>query len=476
MLNSIYSHSMLVSIITIIYSLVVVSVLVVTLRKSLRAKSIQESVATWALFGFIINILSASTYYVTLPIVGVSSALTFFLITVVVLLISVTCSMLYSFVGVINFTFTNKYLLKLFAVSAAVIFVEIVRSYVLTLLLWGGGSALGAHMSSWTFGEVLASSPLVSFAYIGGVFILAGVLVFCIGLFVYPLKKFVKIGLCVAVVAVSIFIGESPKPLDVVKPITVAIVQTSFPRIDDSKDRNIVFRERHNAMRPLIMSLASSTPDIIVLPEDSRFITSQSVKESEELSIVFPDTVFIDGTTRKTSDGRKNTSVLFDSKTNETVLRDKGFLFPFGEYVPYIVQPIIELFAGTKLVTAYQSVHEYTAGVLPRSQQTRFGKVGILICSEINSFTSVHSLRTTNPDIVFLQSSLAWGHNNPYLTMEYVFSAKIAAAMLKKPVITVVNYGPSFIVNSSGGTLFFKESQLSVAVFRVEGNAIRQLK
>ena len=421
---------MLLTFITLMYSLAVVSILVITLKKSLRSKTIEESITIWFLFGFAANLLSSAAYYATLPIIGVSSVLAFFLISLTVLLISFICALVYSLTGISSFYFKKKPLTQLFIISFTFFFLEILRSYAVTLLLWGGGSSFGAHMSSYTFGEILANTPLVSFAYFGGVFALSAVLVFCIGIFLYPIKRILQIGLLTLVLIVAVLIKLYPTSTVDIKPVTVGIVQTSFPRVDTNEDSGTVFKKRKAIILPLLLSIASSSPDIVVFPEDSRFITSQSIEELKELQRIFPNTLFVDGTTRLISGGRKNTSIFFDSKTGERALRDKGFLFPFGEYVPYIFQPAIYLFSGTKLLSAYQNKHEYIAGVLPEGKQTRFGKIGILICSEISSFTSIRSLNKTNPDIVFLQSSLSWGHNNPYIIMQHIFSIKILANML----------------------------------------------
>lgn len=467
---------MLLSSITLTYSILVVSILVISLKKSLRAKTIQESITVWFLFGFVTNLISSATYYVTLPVVSVSFLPAFFLISLAVFLFAAVCGLVYSIAGIASFYFKRNSLIELFGISLTFFFLEILRSYAITILLWGGGSSFGAHMSSWTFSEILANTPLVSFAYFGGVFALAGVLVFCVGIFVYPIKNFFRMGLFGIVILVSILIKNYPNSITDLKPVTIAVVQTSFSRTETGEDTKRVFRERKEIILPLVLSLASSSPDIIVFPEDSRFVTSQTPEEKKELQRLFPNTLFIDGTTRMTLEGRKNTSIIFDAETGETTTRNKGFLFPFGEYVPYVIQPVIHLFGGSKLLAAYESFHEYTAGVLPSARQTRLGKIGILICSEINSFTSIRSLGKTKPEIVFLQSSLAWGRNNTYLNMEYLFSVKIAAAMLRKPIITVANYGPSIVVDATGKTIFFKEKQLGATLFIFKDGVIDQIK
>jgi apolipoprotein N-acyltransferase len=79
------------------------------------------------------------------------------------------------------------------------------------------------------------------------------------------------------------------------------------------------------------MSLADQQPDIIILPEDVRYMDLQGVRLRQELSKAFPETVIVDGATRFIDGERKNTAIVFDIKTGTSSLRTKGVMFPFGE-------------------------------------------------------------------------------------------------------------------------------------------------
>jgi apolipoprotein N-acyltransferase len=459
-----------------LYILALVSLVGLVMRKSRLAHTKKEAVTLWVIFGFSANFITLSSYYTVLPLEGVPSLLGILLATFVVVLLAIPCGMMYSLIGALAFRTRRSLTAQLWTISFGVVVVEVLRAHILPLVLWGGGSLLGAHGSSWTYGEILSITPLLSFAQFGGTATLSGVLVFMVGLCVYPFTVSKKILTAFTVLAVSCLINLPSKTISPEKELRVAIVQTAFGHIPADQDIDKAYAQQVREMRSLVLSLASTSPDIVVLPEDSRFITLQNTSEKTELRTLFPNTLFIDGTTQVTRGGRKNRAVFFDTKSNTTTFRDKGFLFPFGEYLPYSVEPLLRLFAGNDAVSNYKREHEYVSGTLPHSVATRFGTIGILICSELTSFTSINALANSNPDIVFAQSSLTWLHDKPYFVMGHIFSLKIASQILHKPIISVSNDGPSIVVDKQGKVVYFKEKTLSASVFELTGNTVQEIK
>lgn len=461
-------------------SILFISVLIV--KKSLHVSTIKNSMTAWGLFGFLVNFITGSVYYVTLPfntlpLAGYFLIAEFLLVTFVVLVFSLVVGILYSLIGAINIKIKNKlFLVKLFYIALSVVIVEILRAYILTIVFWGSGSVFGAHMSSWTYGEILALTPLVSFAYLGGTFLLSGIFIFIVGLYVYPIKFFTRIGISILILTLAFMLQGNPNNKIKSKQVSVAVIQTSSPPLVYGQSVSKVFKYRTDKVDSLVKGLAGSSPDIVVLPEDSRYITSRTPEEKEELRKLFPHTLFIDGTTLSSGEGRKNATVFFDVKTNETITRDKGFLFPFGEYVPYIIKPVVHIFTGDEVLEKYESLSRYIPGNYPVSIDTRYGRIGTLICSELGSFSSVNSLRKSDPEIVFVQSSLTRGHNNPRLIMQHIFSVKILANTIRKPIISVANNGPVLVVDARGKTIFFKDLGSSTAEFLIQGDVVHEMK
>ncbi len=466
-----------VSIIGIIYISVLWGLLGYTVRASYLAQERKKSLITWGIFGFISNFIILSAYYVTLPLEGVSNISAFFVITIIVTVLSLILGLLCVPLGFISW-YTRKSVYKNFlAVSVCFLLVEILRPYVFTLATWGGGSSFGAHGSSWAIGSTLAPTPLLVFSQFGGTFTLGLVLIYCVGIIAYPLKRKIKVFgvmllLLLCVILQFIYVPKNNTIL------TFGIIQTSFPHVPGGQDINKAYKDRvQQVVHPALLTLEETiNPEIIILPEDIRYIDLQTVLEKKELRDRFPDALVIDGATRFNTSGRKNVSIIYDTKTDFTFTRNKEFMFPFGEYVPYALKPFIELTVGEKKLSDYQRIREYTAGVAPSAIQTRKGGIGVLICSELTSYSAIISLKNSNPDIIIVQSSLTWTHANPFYIMNHIFSLKILAVMLGKPVISVTNSAPSIMVDAYGRVVSFEKTGLVTQGYFLNGNTIQKIK
>ena len=224
------------------------------------------------------------------------------------------------------------------------------------------------------------------------------------------------------------------------------------------------------------MSLADQQPDIIILPEDVRYMDLQGVRLRQELSKAFPETVIVDGATRFIDGERKNTAIVFDIKTGTSSLRTKGVMFPFGEYVPYSLRPFIQVFVGEKKLKEYQAIREYGAGEYPKGLSTRFGTIGTLICSELTSDTALRALVRSSPDIAIVQSSLTWTNNRTYYAMNHIFSLKIMAVMLGKPVISVTNSGPTVMIDPFGRVTSFEPSSFKAHMYVQQNGTVTKIQ
>lgn len=389
------------------------------------ALSEKKSIQWWIVFGFISNFIILSAYYVTLPLEGVSSIAGFVVITGIAGGISLLLGLLYYPVGYFLWKLGNSTWKRFFVFISMFTLAEIARPYVFTIITWGGGSTFGAHGSSWALGSILAVTPFLSFTQYGGVFALGVVLAYIGGSLAFPFSIRTKVLLLSFLIACTVFLRLVPQSYE--NPaISFAVIQTSFPHVAQGEDIDEVYAKRANeTVHPLVMSVADTHPDIIILPEDLRYIDLLSSSHKKELVSTFPNTLIADGATRFISGKRKNVSILYDTKDGSEQTRAKGFMFPFGEYVPYILQPFISLIIGPEKLASYQALREYSSGEEPYSFTTRIGRVGVLICSELTSGSAIASLKSSRPDIVIVQASLTWTHNSPYYMMNHILSLKM---------------------------------------------------
>lgn len=101
----------------------------------------------------------------------------------------------------------------------------------------------------------------------------------------------------------------------------------------------------------------------------------------------------------------------------------------------------------------YTKNHTYTPIHSQKTILYNGVRIGTLICSEIASYRTIQELRKENPSIVFFQSRLNVFHNNPWFMVNLYSFTKIAAAQLRRPLISSTNNAPSFIVSPYGKIL-----------------------
>lgn len=459
----------------VVYTFGLWALLAYTVYVSMSARTVKQSLTVWFIFGFFSNFIIFSTYYVALPLEGIDNFLGFLLLTSIISYIAFILGSLYLFLGWISWITRNNSLIRYISIVSAFTLIEIARPYALVFSMWGDGSVFGSG-SSWSIANIMANTPLLVFAKYGGIVALGFVLIAITGLAIYPLPKKAKF-LCLVVLSIFFYGAQQSNVITGAgKPIRVAALSTSFPHANPDEDIDAAYSRQVRILHPFVMRTSSSAPDIVVLPEDARYLDLQTRKERQELLRLFPETVFIDGTTRVTKEGRENLSLVFDTKTREVSVQGKHFLFPFGEYIPYVLQPLLAFFMGKEELASYKSVHEYSPVDSAHVVETRFGKIGILICSELASNDAITALAAADPDIVVVQSSLTWTHNRAYFVMNHTASLKVLAVTLGKSVISVANDGPSIVLRSNGEIVSFTGPGNFVRLFTVTGHSVTGLK
>jgi apolipoprotein N-acyltransferase len=466
---------------TTLYSFLLVGLLGYATYRSLKLSTLWLLIKNWLVYGLISNFIIFAVYYTAIPFENLSIPLSFVIISIIVLVLSFTLALPYALIGCAAWVTKDSLLKRFVSVIFAFTLVEIARSYLFILVTWGGGSVFGAYISTWSIGSILASTPLLIFASMGGVFTLSFVIMCLISLTVYPMRSQIRVigfmAVLLAWAGIRFFLFHPPN----LEPITFGIVQTAFNSpIETENTNNSLYyayqRRAQDVIHPLVMSFRDTAPDLIILPEDSRYVDLQSVKQRQEINESFPDSLILDNATRSTSDGIKNISIAYDPKTGTAFMRNKRFLFPFGEYIPFFMKSIISLFVNPEKLALYESQREYTSGEAPYAYDTKFGRVGVLICSELTSSNAIASLKKSRPDVVVLQSSLLWTHDNPYYLMSHILALKILAVSVARPVISVSNGGPSIMLDAYGRINSFKENAFGTYEYLLKGTTITPLE
>lgn len=335
--------------------------------------------------------------------------------------------------------------------------IDVVRSFCFSLLLYGKGGSVGLHFDVTSLGHALSMTPLVEYAYFGGTYILTGIL----GLLVYTTLYYKKIhySFLVPVFLVLGWIGIHyyMPTVSLEKPLRIAIISTDFPDEENKLQATKQREERFLSLEKMTYALASSSPDIIVYPEDARFLRYLSKEKLQLLKKTFPNTLFVDGDTRAYEQGFANYSLFYEIKDGASARNDqtiagrgKTFLFPFSEYIPALFTPFLHFFMDEKSYSLYKENHSYTKVNSFGSFPFESVRVATLICSEFLSYTTVRNMARTGPHIVFLQSNFTVSKNRVWFTMQTRSFAQIAAATMRRPLIHVANGSESYIVSPYG--------------------------
>jgi apolipoprotein N-acyltransferase len=336
--------------------------------------------------------------------------------------------------------------------ASSLVGAELLRSYSISLLFLGEGGTIALHYSASILGNALAVTPLVELAYFGGVFGLT----FILGMLVYSLYNYKDSGVYVWYVVVLLFVFlVTHYMIPTFEPkhtTTVGVITTNFPSVSD-EDIAASFVRQHRVVHALSLSLMPSQPNIIVYPEDTRYVEYSNNQEKEVLQKKFPRTLFIDGNTNIYQGKMVNVSTFYLPHDESIRARGKSFLLPFNEFIPYVFKPIFAFFIPEEEMDTYIRNHTYTPIYSQKTITFDGLKIGTLLCSEILSHSTINNLKKENPSLVFFQSRLNVFHDNPIAWSMLYSATRITAAQLRRPVISSSNAAPSFIISPRGALI-----------------------
>ncbi len=374
----------------------------------------------------------------------------------------------------------NRFWWTLLLVPLLWVFFEYGRAWSYSLLTYGVGVAFGPYFTVGFLGYLLAHHPLLlQLASVGSVYLLSVVVVFCnvccFGIAtrsqLSPLRRALLISMLVAAVVGTSFIPV-PEKEEKGKPVVVAALHTNFP------PSLSVFRSGQEAANKAYRDLAfkaghaMSAPDIVVFPEDTRFLAGlleQGKAEAFVADAFGAARPFIIDSGRVVDKENKPRSRLlyYDSATQTLTTRDKVFLAPQGEYVPKLFSFIVGLF-GDSTLKLEQSRTYYPGSVETVGRQGDI-VAGGLFCSEMFSPRLYGILKDKEANLLVNVTSHAWFHNSRLLYSEFKAAAQVRAVENRLPLVVAANVSPSFAVNSYGRVIgeteWGKPSILTIKLF-----------
>lgn len=448
------------------YSLVIVGFIYYFLATQSN-KSGKSLFKHWVIFGFVINLFGLSWLYSVYPLSWMERGFAqLFGIALLHLILSTGVALPYGLISLsVHKKIQEQYLPAAFALLVTLS--ELFRSIIISLLYYGNDSTIALHFTAGTIGNALSSTPLIEYAYFGGTFGLTFILSYCV--YIFSSKKtihryaFHGIGICTVLIAIHCIVPTKlPRA-----GTTIGIINTYFPspKTDDEEEYKELYRNQAEKINTITMSLASSSPSVIVYPEDTRYLSHLSSKERTTLVKRFPQTLFIDGDIIPTKNGLSNVTLFYYPEKEQQFARGKELLLPFNEYIPIFFRSIFRIFVSGELLSRYEKLHTFAPVYSKKTIDFGRERVGTLICSEILSYSTIRSLTKEEPTLVFFQSRLNVFHNNPWFVMHMRSFTKVAAAQMRTTVIASTSGAPSFIISPYGKMVRYIPASTSASTY-----------
>ncbi|MEK9151245.1 MAG: apolipoprotein N-acyltransferase [Patescibacteria group bacterium] len=338
---------------------------------------------------------------------------------------------------------------------------EWLRTFGFALIFYSDVTYWGAH---WTFGNlgyIFAGSPLLPWASIGGMSLLSFIAVAVnIMFFLWAQKRFTisprvfacSVGVLILFIAAHMALVRYTAQPRSASRLSVAVLSTDLPSYFTISDEERMARS--DVFYELLMRIAKTEdkPDVVVFPEDTRFLSSFSPAGRAALLRNVSGgkpMVFIDSSMR--IDG-KRFSILSYYDENGRVLGEykKLLLVPNGEYMPFFMGGMARILGDGAWADSFIQYHEYARGEKLSVARTPKGNFGSLFCSEIFSDVLYSTLARDGAEVLVNSSSLSFAHRSSLLALQTRAQARLRAAETGRFFLRSVNDAPSLIIAPDG--------------------------
>ena len=270
---------------------------------------------------------------------------------------------------------------------------EVLGSILVSIAGLGPGSSLNASFSfgyiGYPFANLSAFLPLASF---GGVYAIAFFGLFLVTLiYVFVQDKTTRnvngIAFVISLVLLGVFLlsfSHTETDRELVGKRIVA-VDTTFPAAMFQNKEG--FKTKEVELLSAIESALTFEPDIVVLPEDARFV---SAFQTPDHALTFLKQIskehgvtLIDSTRTKDSHGEIILrSYIFDTEYDHIYMVDKQYLVPLGEYLPYLHSMFLDFIGADDFLSTLERNQNYRPGPLASYEHIPDEIPSVLFCFE----------------------------------------------------------------------------------------------
>jgi len=334
---------------------------------------------------------------------------------------------------------------------------EILGSFTASVILLGPGAYLNINIGHGYAGIALANVSLFyPFASLGGMYGLtfvaavSGALLYFIWIHKdwSRLKKFFWTSYYL--IALLILYVMFPTAIMPTLEKKVVVIDTRF----SSKLLHSVEGERLKADYEIaaVLTAAKITPDVILLPEDSRltdYLGGTDAAFSYLDSKIENDLLVVDSARVDTSNGAVLRAFYYDLKNQSVYTTDKQFFTPQGEYVTYPFIGLLKLFGQRQQLDKILNNQNYLPGAKNNYGHFPADVPGFLFCFESSSIFGLSKIADQRDSpLAFHAVSHARFHNPQVLWFQLDSMIRTQAIYTKRTVISAGNmasskfYGP----------------------------------
>ncbi len=339
---------------------------------------------------------------------------------------------------------------------------EILGSWIFSLFSLGPGSGLNTDFSFGYVGYALAYLPgFLPLGAIGGVYslsVFAGALALLIYLIWFQDRDLKSAVTRLLLFVLTVWLLVSNIYLYLRSPINldqdIIAVSTRFDSDLLSQDGG--YELKQNEVKKAVTAAINLNPDIILLPEDSRFVSSFANKEEifAFLNQARPESgALLVDSSRATLNQHEVTlrAYSFDLKDDGLYVIDKQHFVPQGEYLPHLFTFWMKLIGQEGFIEKVIADRSYRPGPANSYADMPRNIPSVLFCSESVSPASVARIRREEgPNLILHPVSHAWFNDSKTLRYQLDRMLRLQAIKNNVNIVQAGNMAPSLVYKSNG--------------------------
>lgn len=430
------------------------------LASLVRTQSVREVLRGAFLAGFVGYGFAFSVFvFTTLPLdwLGITSpVLGFFAVLLVCIVGATSLAATFSFsMGVVHFLSKNSVMRMYTLFPTAWVLNEWLGPLLFSVVHAGPFSRIHAEFSVASFSYALAESPvLLQSAWLGGIFALAALIgIGGVGLhsvWGYVRNGWLWRGSALVMVAALFIIGGSffhVSSHDNGESLSIGLITMH-------EDPGIYTDAQKMQQRFLQLGdfFAASSAELIVFPEDSRFL-----EWVHQNNFVLPKRsdgsgFIIDSATVREGDGALRPRIeAYDTARMASGYRYKAILVPLGEYVPYLYQYILTVLGQRDFLHHLATTRGFESSSRMASPVVVSGtSVAVALCEESASPFLYRTQVRSGAQVLVNLSSHSWFHSSRLVHDATIRFAKVRAVESRRFFIRSADAAPSIIVDPQG--------------------------